>query len=322
MNLINTICFITGFTLYCTNWVYSQSYDQLALQGYSLYGKGLANKDTNLLKQAGDLIVKAGTQVGGNVAVKEALLWDAAMIYGMAQDTSNTFKALEMCLAVGMTDAQKVSTRPVFDYLKTMHQWKALIGRFREAERTYVLQLKNQALRYELLQMWAEDQRLRFLLRDKVRELKENWGAPELAPLYSEIKRTDSSHYGRIQQIIAQSGWPKLTDVGKDGSFAVWSLVQHSNIVDFQEQCIKAMKPLLALNEVDPTNYANLVDRVQFNKKQKQLYGQAQAGYPIADETKLNKRRKKLGLIPMEEYAHLNGFEYKPENKVEKKRIK
>lgn len=313
---MKTICFFIGIALFCTNWVYSQRYDQLAFQGYSLYGKGLANKDTSLLKQAGDLIGKAGIQIEGNVAVKEALLWDAAMIYGMAQDTARTLRALEMCLAAGMTDVQKVNTRPVFDYLKPTPEWNGLIDRFREAERQYVLQLRNQALRSELLQMWAEDQRLRFLLRDKVRQLNENWGAPELAPLYNEIKRTDSSHYGRIQQIIALGGWPKLTDVGKDGSFAAWSLVQHSNVVDFQERCIKAMEPLLKHGEVSPIDYANLVDRVRFNKKQKQLYGQAQAGYPIEDEAKLNKRRKKIGLIPIQEYAHLNGFEYKPENKA------
>ena len=313
--MINTIFLNICIAVCCTNCIYGQTYDELAFKGYSLYDKGLAGKDTNLLKQAGDMIRKAGTMVESNTAIKETLLWDAAMIYGMAQDTGNTLQALNMCIDGGMTDVQKVSTRPAFDYLKMKPEWNNLIARFREAESRYVLQLKNQVLRSELLQMWAEDQRLRFLLRNKVRELNENWSAPELGPLYRDIKRTDSSHYGRIQKVIAESGWPRLSDVGKDGSFAAWAIVQHSNIVDFQERCMKAMEPLLKSREVNPADYANLVDRVRFNKKQKQLYGQAQHNYPIEDEERLNDRRRKLGLVSMQEYAHLNGFEYQPGSK-------
>jgi hypothetical protein len=315
---MKSLFLVISHTLLVATYLYAQPYDKLAFKGYGLYAEGVANKDTNCLKQAGGLLQKAANQKKSSGAIKETLLWDAAMIYGMAQDTANTFKALEMCLGAGLTDVDKVSTRPVFTYLKSEPKWERLIARFRNAERRYVLQLKNQRLRAELLQMWAEDQRLRFLLREKVRELKENWSAPELGQLYSEIRRTDSIHYERMQQVIAQSGWPKLSEVGNDGSFAAWALAQHSNIVAFQERCIKAMEPLLTLKEVNPIDYAHLVDRVMFNQKQKQVYGQAEPGYPIENEVELNDRRKKIGLIPMQEYAHLNGFEYKPGKEKEK----
>lgn len=290
--------------------LYPQTFDERAYQGYLLYEKALNDNNTDELKESGKVLELASDMPDVSVEIKQSLLWDASMIYAMARDTVGTLDALELCLQAGMTDFEKVNTRPVFDYLKKHPTWKNLGNSFREAEKRYVAKLKNPSLRKELLQMWAEDQRVRFLLREKVTELNDNWGAPQLGPFYKAVEYTDSLHYKRVQFIIDEGGWPKISEVGKDGSFAAWAIVQHSNIIAFQETCVNAMESLIKHVEVNPTDYANLVDRVRFNKKEKQIYGQAAKGYPIEDEVNLDNRRKEIGLMPMTVYAHLNGFEY------------
>jgi hypothetical protein len=162
--------------------------------------------------------------------------------------------------------------------------------------------------------MWAEDQRVRTELRTKVAQLNNNWGDPQLAPLYRQVDHQDSIHLSQLKTILAQ-GWPTLREVGKDGAFAAWAIAQHANQIPFQEACLNAMKPLLATQEVNPVHFAELTDRVLVNQKRKQWYGMAidpQKGgfYPIEDEANVNQRRQAIGLEPLAVYAHLNGFEY------------
>lgn len=290
--------------------LHSQTFDERAYQGYSLYEKALSNNVPDLLRESATILKTASGMSGVTAEIRQTLLWDASMIYAMAKDTANTLSALELCLQAGMTDYEQLNSRPFFDFLKILPAWERLGNDFREQEKRRVAKLTDPQLRKELLQMWAEDQRVRFLLRQKVRELDDNWGAPELAPFYKAVEYTDSLQNQRIRAIVGAGGWPGVSAVGKDGSFAAWAIVQHSNIIAFQEVCADAMKSLLELGEVNPVDYANLVDRIRFNKKDKQLYGQAEKGYPIEDEMNLDKRRKEIGLVPMSVYAHLNGFEY------------
>lgn len=312
---MNTYRFVVALLLSLANTLcFAQTYDEIAYKGYVLYGQGLAAKDLSLLKQAAHLLGQAAHLKQTD---REPLLWDAAMIAAMGKDTNKTFRLLDEALDAGLTDVEKVNSRPVFDFLKNNPAWKPLINRIKTAEQRYIAGLSNPTLRRELLMMWAEDQRVRFLLRSKVNELNNNWGAPELTPYYRQVDGCDSVNFSRLQAIITQQGWPKLSAVGKDGSFAAWAIVQHSNHVPFQQACIQAMKPLLIANEVRPTEYAELVDRALRNQKLKQRYGMAinrEAGkggfYPIEDEAHVDERRKAIGLEPLAVYAHLNGFIY------------
>lgn len=291
----------------------AQSYDRIAYEGYVLYEKGLATKEPALFRQAAQRLRAAAQQ---KATEREPLLWDAAMVAATGGDTAASLALLDEGIDAGMTDVAKVASRPVFDFLKHAPAWERLMGRLRDAERRYVSRLSRPALRTELLEMWAEDQRVRSLLRSEVARLNNNWGAPQLAPLYRGIEQRDSVNFRRIRAIIAEQGWPALSQVGKDGSFAAWAIVQHSNQVAFQEACVEAMEPLLRRGEVRPVEYAELVDRVRRNLQRRQRFGMAirregglSSFYPIEDEAQVDERRKAIGLEPLAVYARLNGFE-------------
>ena len=292
----------------------AQTYDRVAYEGYVLYAKGLATKEPALFQQAAERLRAAARQ---KATEREPLLWDAAMVAAAGGDTAATLALLDEGIGAGMTDVAKVASRPVFDFLKQSPGWARVMGRLREAERRYVARLTRPALRTELLEMWSEDQRVRSLLRREVARLNNNWGAPELGPLYRGIEQRDSVNLRRIRAIIAEQGWPTLSQVGTDGSFAAWAIVQHSNQVAFQQACVAAMESLLRRGEVRPVEYAELVDRIRRNQQRPQVYGMAirrESGtssfYPIEDEARVDERRRAIGLEPLAVYARLNGFEY------------
>lgn len=149
--------------------------------------------------------------------------------------------------------------------------------------------------------------------------MKVDYSSPALAPEFNRINETELFNTRRIKEVIQAQGWPAISAVGRDGAFAAWAIVQHSNDVPFQEKCLRAMKEALGRKEISPVEYAELYDRIRRNKYEKQLYGMAirrrKEGpdfYPIDDEGNLDQRRKLVGLEPSTVYARLNGFIYKP----------
>lgn len=115
----------------------------------------------------------------------------------------------------------------------------------------------------------------------------------------------------RMQQIVADIGWPTISKVGKHPSHLAWLLVQHADHDrDFQRICLALMQAQLA-GEVNPANMAYLEDRVRVGERHPQLYGtqfhsNAQGHlepFPIEDEEHVDERRAQVGLGTLAEYA-------------------
>nr|WP_252736462.1 DUF6624 domain-containing protein [Maribacter dokdonensis] len=103
---------------------------------------------------------------------------------------------------------------------------------------------------------------------------------------------------------------------GKEGSQNFWLMVQHSDHnPDFQKEVLKKMKSEVDKGNAKPSNYGLLVDRVMLNIGKQQVYGtqvdynmETGQAFPrdLKDRAEINKRRKSIGLEPIEEY--LNGM--------------
>ncbi|HYC60451.1 MAG TPA: hypothetical protein VEK79_12880 [Thermoanaerobaculia bacterium] len=88
---------------------------------------------------------------------------------------------------------------------------------------------------------------------------------------------------------------PSISDVGVDGSWTAWALVQHVDDVSLQLRSLSSMRALLSKGEARPTEYAELHDRIRRNQRRLQTYGTAvldAAFYPIEDEARLERRRR------------------------------
>lgn len=154
------------------------------------------------------------------------------------------------------------------------------------------------ALREELLQMAARDQEVQ-QATTKVFKSKEEFEA---------WSRIDTDNQKRLKEIVARSGWPTVSMVGKDGADAAWLIAQHSDDgKDFQLQVLRLMEPLATSGEADPKSFAYLYDRThypqRFGTQGDCVSREEWQALEIEDIANVDARRRRLGLPPLAEYA-------------------
>ncbi|HEY7785103.1 MAG TPA: DUF6624 domain-containing protein [Pyrinomonadaceae bacterium] len=263
-------------------------------------------------RKAAEYQMEAGRLKGND----EGFYLTAALWYVVQGDQNNAFKALEAAAGAGLVDVLKVTSNPEFESLTADTRWKSLASKIETNQRAYAATLKAPELRQKILQMWANDQRARTLWVKKQRELQVPWNSDLLAEEYNRIYEIDAYNTKTIKTIVEKYGWTTIPRVGRDGAYAAWALVQHSDDVVFQEKCLALMKTALQRKEINPEQYAELYDRTQRNKYEKQLYGMAVCSgnqlCPIFNEGNLEQRRKEIGLEPTAVSARLEGIIYRP----------
>jgi len=160
----------------------------------------------------------------------------------------------------------------------------------------------NDALSKELISMANEDSATRERLVESG-EFKEN----EYHPVMRSVHEKNNE---RIEQIIAEYGWPGITLVGEEGANAAWFLVQHAVLEpEFQERCVGLLSAAVAAGEAKGFHLAMLHDRVLIRKGQPQVYGSQHEidhngkmyPLPITDPERVDERRKAVGLEPLAE---------------------
>jgi hypothetical protein len=115
-----------------------------------------------------------------------------------------------------------------------------------------------------------------------------------------------------MKMTIEKTGWPKISDVGKQAAKTAWMLVQHADLDPaFQKKCLKLIKALPE-GEINKRDIAYLVDRVLVAEGKPQLYGTQFRGegkdlavIEVEDRPNLDKRRKKMGLGIFAEYEKM-----------------
>jgi hypothetical protein len=126
-------------------------------------------------------------------------------------------------------------------------------------------------------------------------------------------------HIPIIKEIIALHGYPSKNMVGKESSGHFFILIQHSDQdPEFQSSILSILEKLAVQEEIEKKQYAYLYDRVQKNTGKMQLYG-TQLSFDsqgnlfdrndkiiiptdLADPKNVDKRRKQMGLEPLEQY--------------------
>ena len=169
----------------------------------------------------------------------------------------------------------------------------------------------NNELRLELLRMSDEDQ--------KVREESIQADAADSVAI-ARIMEIDRKNTARMREIVEQHGWPGKSLAGEDGATAAWLLVQHADLDhQFQKHCLKLMEKAGKRGEVSMRSVAYLTDRVLVAEGKKQIYGTQLENkngefvpFPIEDEVNVDRRRKEVGLPPLEEYKRMLKEMYQP----------
>ncbi len=243
--------------------------------------------------------------------------YKAAGIYSLNHDSEQAFQYLRTSLCSGWTEADWLLFDPYFDYLRTNNpeKWKEIESIAIAQEKQYEKKLKLPALRKEINLMCLNDQKLRYKKSQNKDESLDN-------TIDQQINEADSFNLIQVKKIVTQNGWPKISDIGKEGQNNLWLIVQHADQdVLFQKEALSEMEKLIGTKELNMENYAFLYDRVQCNLNYKQLYGtqviwskngEASGFRPMTREDLANERREKMGLEPLEIYSLIYGFSYQP----------
>ena len=173
------------------------------------------------------------------------------------------------------------------------------------------------ALRAELEQMRETDQGH----RAQVDSLTQIHGSDseEVRLLWKKQTAIDEKNIARLQEIIAEYGWPGKSLVGRKAASAAFLVLQHADY-DYQKQYLPLVREAFHSGELDGQYLALLEDRVLMREGKKQLYGTQLTRnqetdqlelYPIEDEINVDQRREEMGLMPLVDYLNLLGLEYK-----------
>ena len=121
---------------------------------------------------------------------------------------------------------------------------------------------------------------------------------------------SDQERTARLQEIVAEHGWPTLSMVGKEGATAAWVIAQHADFdVDLQADMLALMVEAGA--DVDATEVAYLEDRVAVNRGEPQRYGTqvrcvpgggVAPATPLVDEAAVDDLRAAAGMDPLADY--------------------
>lgn len=162
----------------------------------------------------------------------------------------------------------------------------------------YPAEVPEPAIAAELIRMGEQDQKIR-----------EHIPAKPDPEFYKRWQAEDKQREDRLAQIIAEKGWPMISQVGHEAASSAWLIAQHATPA-FLKRCLPLMQAAAEKMEIRPGHLALSIDRVRMQDHEKQVYGsQFQPGpdgkpsvYPVEDPEHLNQRRYSMGLESFEAY--------------------
>lgn len=180
-------------------------------------------------------------------------------------------------------------------------------------------------LRAELMAMYEKDQAARRQLLELLPEGSAKVGATggglklenptmEQIGIIMNVKAVELETTTFIKGVLDEHGFPGRSMVGDDGAHAAWILIQHADADRaLQQRALALMEPMVETGEVDPSDYAHLVDRVLLARGEKQRFGTQFATdgdgvlrpRPTEDPETLDQRREAHGLLPMARHVEL-----------------
>lgn len=126
-----------------------------------------------------------------------------------------------------------------------------------------------------------------------------------------DLKRSlNEDNQRRLETLIREKGWPKISEVGKRAATAAFLVIQHADLAK-QQKYLPVIQSLCAAGEARWEDYALMYDRVQTSLGKPQRYGsqvfynaksQRYEIFPLENPGKVDEWRKEAGLQPLSKY--------------------
>lgn len=137
--------------------------------------------------------------------------------------------------------------------------------------------------------------------------LRRQWDDNDTEELRLQVLAHDNDNTAFLKELVETSGWPTISEVGKEVAMASWLIAQHTPEKSFLKHCLEVM--LEAPDEVEPQNLARTIDRVRIYEGQEQWFGThftkvedgSFAPMPIEGAEHVDERRAQWGLTSIKE---------------------
>lgn len=211
-----------------------------------------------------------------------------------------------------------------FDYLRGTPFEDLINERYQSAAKAAGVNLE---LMEEFDGILDTDQRWRRLMRDTSDAY--GWGSPQMQSLWKEQTYHDSLNTARIEEVIAQYGYPGKSLVGDGHASTAFLVIQHADLA-VQEKYIDLMKAAADAGEVRWASIALLVDRVNLRQGKRQIYGSQVSSDPETGEYYfspidmpylVDSIRATVGLGPIQAYADNWNFTYDVNKHIERTQL-
>lgn len=163
----------------------------------------------------------------------------------------------------------------------------------------------------------------------KARKLRKEFGAQS-----ENSKREDvigdsirRNNLIELDKILAEHGWPGEEEIGEDGAYSFFSIVQHAG-KDSRPKYLPIIREAVKEGKCRPRYLAGVEDRIATDNNELQIYGDQVKFYPktetfdvwpILDPENVDKRRASIGLEPIA--SHLKN-RFKLDWDLEKQKIR
>lgn len=143
---------------------------------------------------------------------------------------------------------------------------------------------------------------------------------------HPEMEKVHLNNARRLSEMIKKMGFPVLSNAGEKGVRLSWLIIQHSiSWPDFMKECLLEMRLAAAQNDYILELLAYTEDRVAYFEGRPQLYG-TNADWvngelkrtPIEDITRVDVRRKSIGLPPLSSTPAQGPLDRPPKDPVKK----
>lgn len=243
--------------------------------------------------------------------------YKAAKIFALASNYDSAFENIERLGRQQFINYTKISNNPAFTDLRQSNpiRFDTLLNKIK-LNKEKLAPKQNLAWSNYLDSIFYEDQVIRRKFQNVA--MAKGWDSPEAKTLLPEMKLKDSLNLIAVQNFIDNYGWQSKEIIGQQGNSTLFLVIQHSDSAT-QEKYLPILRKAVKQKKANPADLALLVDRLSVAKYGYQVYGsqvhqdtltKKMVFFPIKNEIKVDKRRKKMGLQPLTEYAKLFGMEY------------
>lgn len=145
---------------------------------------------------------------------------------------------------------------------------------------------------------------------------------------HPEMEKVHLNNARRLNEMIKKMGFPVLSNAGEKGVRLSWLIIQHAiSWPDFMKECLLQMRLAAAQHDYILELLAYTEDRIAYFEGRPQLYGTncdwingELKRTPIEDISKVDLRRKALGLPPLAQVPVNSSMERPPKDPKKKER--